>query len=441
MSLIKEKISQNESEKQAIIEKIDSENIAPSQEEQDTANEIINKISKRFAERMAKNGANLEAFRSEISNAIWEECEQLDIPFEGQKRIEKIVSMTVLGSGPIEKYIQDPEVTEIVVQRFDNIVIEKDGRTYNVDTAFTNEDNLRTIIQRIVQRVGREINLSTPIVDARLLDGSRVNATIPPISPDGATMTIRKFNNDKLKASDYLKIGSLNQQMLYFLERCVKGKMNIFISGGTGTGKTTLLNMLSQFIQDDELIITIEDTLELQLRHTNVRRMEVRTGSNKDMIVDQKALVKAALRQRPDRIILGETRDGSIVDLVSAMSTGHEGSMSTIHANSPQHMCNVRVPILYSMNDESSFSERSIALQIAEAIQIVVQLSRYPDGSRKISKISQVDGVDDEGMVCVRDIFIYSLAHERFEWTGYKPEFIIGKICEKGYEFDESIFE
>lgn len=218
---------------------------------------------------------------------------------------------------------------------------------------------------------------------------------IPPVSPDGATLTIRKFSQSALTGADYVRMGSMNRQMLYFLTLCVKGRLNIFVSGGTGTGKTTMLNMLSSYIAENDLIITIEDTLELKLQQKNVRRMEVRLSSTKDMeMVDQKSLVKAALRQRPDRIILGEVRDESIIDLVSAMSTGHEGSMSTIHANSPRNMCDVRIPILYSYDKNADFSEKSIALQIAEAVQIIVQLSRFPDGSRKITAITEVDGLE-----------------------------------------------
>lgn len=203
-----------------------------------------------------------------------------------------------------------------------------------------------------------------------------------------------------------------------------------------------MLNMLSQFIPDDELIITIEDTLELQLQQPNVRRMEVRLSTNPTMMqVDQTALVKAALRQRPDRIILGETRDGSIVDLISAMSTGHEGSLSTIHANSPQNMCDVRIPILYSENPEANFSEKSIALQIAEAIQVIVQLSRMPDGSRKVTSISYVDGLTADGKVNVKDIFIYDRMQKQFRPTGIVPDPIIQKVKAHGYEFRTDIFQ
>lgn len=291
------------------------------------------------------------------------------------------------------------------MQRYDNIVIERNGKIEPVAATFNDEEHLMTIIRRIVQRVGRQISVSTPIVDARLKDGSRVNATMKDVSPDGATLTIRKFNHTILNGKDYLRKNSMSKVMLYFLDRCVRGKVNILVSGGTGTGKTTLLNMLSAFIPNDELIITIEDTLELKLQQSNVRRMEVRLAKTKEMMqIDQKALVKAALRQRPDRIILGEARDGSIVDLISAMSTGHEGSMSTIHANSPRNAVDVRIPILYSMNEDTNFSEQSVAMQVAEALQLIVQISRFPDGSRKITHISHVDGLTANDKVNIKDI-------------------------------------
>ena len=382
-----------------------------------------------------------EQIRDRIEEFIYACCDDLDVPFETQRRIEKYVINRTLGQGVIEGYIEDPAVSEIVVQRYDNIVIEKGGKIFKTPVTFTDEEELQTIIKRIVQKAGRQINLMTPVVDARLADGSRVNATIPPVSPDGATLTIRKFNQKKLSGEDYLNFGSLNEDMLYFLQKCVEGKITMFVSGGTGTGKTTLLNMLSSYIPKDELIITIEDTCELKLQQPNVRRMEVRpTTTSSMMVIDQKALVKAALRQRPDRIILGETRDGSVVDLISAMSTGHEGSMSTIHANSPKIMCNVRIPILYSMNEEAHFSETSVAMQIAEAIQIIVQISRFPDGSRKISQISHVDGLDEDGKVKVTDIFRYDKASGKFKATGYVPEKLIEIMEDKGLTINTDIF-
>ena len=440
-SLLEEQYKQTIKEQRSIEEKVRGEHVKASKSEQEQARLIIAEISSRFADAINEKG--LENLTDEISNAVKGICQAKEIPLESRLRLENIVLMTVLGNGPIEEYLQDPTVTEVVVQRYDNIVIERRGKIEKVGAVFNNEEHLRTIIGRIVQSCNRQINIMTPIVDARLKDGSRVNATIPPASPDGATLTIRKFNQRALSGKDYLNAGSMNRAMLYFLERCVVARLNIYVSGGTGSGKTTLLNMLSQFIPNTELIITIEDTLELKLQQPNVRRMETRTAKkDSDMMnVDQKALVKAALRQRPDRIVLGETRDGSIVDLISAMSTGHEGSMSTIHANSPQNMCDVRIPILYSMNEEANFSEKSIALQIAEAIQLIVQISRFPDGSRKISHISYVDGIKDGNKVNVQDVFIYDREQKKFRPTGIVPEPVLTKMHLLGMDFEKSIFK
>ena len=439
MTLLKSKIQSDEKKKQQIIEKVESEYIKPTKEEMELASEVIRVISKNFADELITS--NIEDIQDDLSKAIEVECSKLNLSLEQQKRVEKTVFLTALGNGPIEEFLQDPDVSEIVVQHYDNIVIEKNGKIQSVEATFNSEKHLETIIQRIVQKVQRQINQMNPIVDARLKDGSRVNSTIPPVSPDGATLTIRKFNQKKLSGKEYYQLGSLNRQMLYFLERCVRGKINIFVSGGTGSGKTTLLNMLSQYIPSDELIITIEDTLELKLQQPNVRRMEVRLSSSQEMMqVDQKALVKAALRQRPDRIILGETRDGSVVDLISAMSTGHEGSMSTAHANSPRNLCDVRIPILYSMNEDANFSEQSVFMQMAEALQLIVQISRFPDGSRKITHISHVDGLTSNNKVNIRDIFIYDKKEQCFKYTGYYPKKLIWAIRNKGLEFEDSVF-
>lgn len=440
MPVLQDKLKNEIDKKQAITDMVESEYVKPNETEQKMANEIIVKISKRFANELI--GTDVEVLESQIKMAVAEECEKLNVSFEEKKRIEKTVLLTSLGNGPIEQYLQDDSVTEVVVQRYDNIVIERKGMIEKVENAFSSEEHLQTIIKRIVQRVGRQISITNPIVDARLADGSRVNATIPPISVDGATLTIRKFSNDFLSGRDYVSIGSLSQNMLYFLSLCVMGKISIFVSGGTGTGKTTLLNMLSSYIQSRELIITIEDSCELKLQQPNVRRMETRIISNEEMMdVDQKTLVRAALRQRPDRIILGETRDGSIVDIISAMSTGHEGSLTTIHANSPRNMVDVRIPILYSMNKESNFSENAIAMQIAEAIQLIVQIQRFPDGSRKLSHISEVNGLNEQGKVNINDIFIYSQEKEKHIATGYIPQKIIQLLGNKGISMNCSIFQ
>ena len=242
--------------------------------------------------------------------------------------------------------------------------------------------------------------------------------------------------------SKYLELGSLSEPMLEFLKKCVQGKTSIFVSGGTGTGKTTFLNMLSAYIPENELLITIEDTLELQLKQKNVRSMETREITSSTMeSIDMAALVKSSLRMRPDRIIVGETRDGAVVSLLSAMSTGHEGSMSTGHANSPDNLVRVRIPTMMEMDKGSSFSERAKSLMIAEALQLIVQLRRLPDGKRIVSNICSVEGVDKFGNIMLKDIFIYDYSDKKFKYTGFFPKKIAEHLESNGVALTKNILD
>ncbi len=280
------------------------------------------------------------------------------------------------------------------------------------------------------------------MVDARLPNGSRVNATIPPVTPDGATLTIRKFPESIMTGDDYLRFHSLNRPMLDFLAKCVEGRISLIVSGGTSTGKTTLLNMLSLFIPEDELIVTVEDSCELSLSQSNVRRMEARAVNTEGMMpITIQSLVRNALRMRPDRLIIGEIRNGTVVDMMSAMSTGHDGSMSTVHANSPQNLVNARLPILYSMNQAASFSEESQRLQIAEALHLIVHIERLKTGERKITHITHVCGLEQDGKVRLRDIFLYNHATGQFEPTDYTPNKILKHLSANGVEMDNGIFK
>ena len=265
MSILKDKFITNRTEKENINKKIKETHVQPTEQEQNTAQDIIRKVSEQYAEELISK--DISDISNQIAATVREYCNQLDLTYEEQKRIEKTVLSTVLGHGPIEPLLQDNDVSEIVVQKYDNIVYEKDGIIHKSEVSFVDENHLRTIINRIVQKAGRQINIMTPIVDARLEDGSRVNATIPPVSPDGATLTIRKFNNKALSGNDYLALGSLNRPMLYFLNACVRGRISIFVSGGTGTGKTTLLNMLSAYVPSNELIITIAKCMRKAVGH------------------------------------------------------------------------------------------------------------------------------------------------------------------------------
>lgn len=439
MPLLKEKLLTEQKEHKLIDEKLASAHIRPTMEESAAVQEIMRKISEKYSHEIAESGMTLQ-FEEEIRGIARRYCEKQRMEYEAEKRIERLAVLSVMGLGPIQPYMEDDAVTEIIVQRHNNICIEKNGVVESVDAAFVSEEQLLTIINRIVQPLGRQINLFTPMVDARLPDGSRVNATIPPVTPDGATLTIRKFSGKALTGADYLKLGSLDERMLKFLAQCVKGRISLMVSGGTDTGKTTLLNMLSSYIPEKELIVTIEDNCELQLQQPNVRRMEARAHNSEGMMpITIQSLVRNALRMRPDRIIVGEIRDGTIVDMMSSMSTGHEGSMSTVHANSPYNLIQSRMPILYGMQSNVVFSEEAQATQISEALYMVVQIEHLIDGSRRITHITQIDGVKN-GKIMLHDIFRYDRGKDAFYATGFVPLRIIEAAEKHGVVISEDLF-
>lgn len=438
-SILEQKLKNKKTEIKDIDRKIQSEQITPTTKEKKSIGDIIQTISTQYRRELTDNSIDRKELDRKIEETIRIEIEKLPVDYEKKKRLEKLAIQNIIGLGPLQQYLDNPAITEIVVQRYNNIVVEIKGKIRSVKACFSDEEALQNVINRILQPIGRAVNLSTPRVDARLQDGSRVCATIPPISPHGATLTIRKFNNSMMVASKYLELKSISQEMLDFLEKCVRGKVSIFVSGGTGTGKTTFLNMLSSFIPEDELLITIEDTLELQLKQKNVRSLETREIKNANMdSIDMSALVKASLRMRPDRIIVGETRDGAVVSLLSAMSTGHEGSMSTGHANSPENLVNVRIPTMMEMDKDSSYSEKAKALMIAEAIQLIVQLRRLPNGRRVTSNICSVEGIDRNGKVLLQNIFVYDFQKDKYIYTGNFPKKIANHLEMNGVPLDPS---
>lgn len=438
-SILEQKLKNKKTEIKDIDRKIQSEQITPTTKEKKSIGDIIQTISTQYRRELTDNSIDRKELDRKIEETIRIEIEKLPVDYEKKKRLEKLAIQNIIGLGPLQQYLDNPAITEIVVQRYDNIVVEIKGKIRSVKACFSDEEALQNVINRILQPIGRAVNLSTPRVDARLQDGSRVCATIPPISPHGATLTIRKFNNSMMVASKYLELKSISQEMLDFLEKCVRGKVSIFVSGGTGTGKTTFLNMLSSFIPEDELLITIEDTLELQLKQKNVRSLETREIKNANMdSIDMSALVKASLRMRPDRIIVGETRDGAVVSLLSAMSTGHEGSMSTGHANSPENLVNVRIPTMMEMDKDSSYSEKAKALMIAEAIQLIVQLRRLPNGRRVTLNICSVEGIDRNGKVLLQNIFVYDFQKDKYIYTGNFPKKIANHLEMNGVPLDPS---
>ena len=311
----------------------------------------------------------------------------------------------ILGLGPLQSLLRNPEVTEVMVKKFDQIFVERQGHIYHVDLKFSSEEHLRRTIERIVSQVGRRIDESSPMVDARLQDGSRVNAVVPPIAIDGSTLTIRKFSQDPFTSKELISTGTMSIDAMDFLADCVRAKYNIVISGGTGSGKTTTLNVLSSFIGKNERIITIEDAAELQLPQEHVIRLESRPLNTEGKgIVTIRDLVRNALRMRPDRIVIGEVRDGAALDMLQAMNTGHEGSLTTVHANTARDAL-MRIETM-SLMAGMDLPVEIIREQIVGAIDIVVQQNRMRDGSRRVTQISEIVGMEGN-TIQMQDLYIF----------------------------------
>lgn len=351
----------------------------------------------------------------------------------------------ILGLGPLQPLLRDGSVNEIMVNRFDQIYIEKSGKLQLSKYTFSNEEHLRRTIERIVSRIGRRIDESSPLVDARLADGSRVNAAIPPVALDGSTVVIRKFSKDPYTSSDLVLTGTFTKEAMDFLGACVKGKLNILISGGTGSGKTTTLNVLSSFIPSNERIITIEDAAELQLNQPHIVRLESKPANVEGKgAITIRELVKNTLRMRPDRIVVGEVRDAAALDMLQAMNTGHDGSLTTVHSNSAKEaIFRLETLVLMAGMDLPVLVVRQ---QIGQAIDLIVQQSRLRNGSRHIIQISEVCGVQG-GDVVINDIFKFEYGAEteisgalgKLRPTGYVPAFL-QKLKDRGVDIDANLF-
>ena len=341
---------------------------------------------------------SMEVKRQRVLDACDKVVPSIKVPLTAQqiKHIKLQAVNEILGFGPIEPLLEDADVNDIMINTSRRVYIERNGKIFLTDIAFNNESHLLSVVQRIVSRVGRRIDESNPMVDARMPDGSRFNAIIPPLALDGCLVSIRKFKKAKMPLSDYLKYDSMNAAMAQFLAICSAIRLNIIISGGTGSGKTTLLNALSGHIDPGERVVTIEDAAELKLHQPHVLRLETRPASVEGKgEVSQRALLRNALRMRPDRIILGEMRGEEVIDVLSAMNTGHDGSLATIHANSPKD-CLSRIENLVAMSSVR-VQASSLRYQIASAIQLIVQIQRMRDGKRRITQIEEiVDCVDGE---------------------------------------------
>jgi pilus assembly protein CpaF len=322
----------------------------------------------------------------------------------------------VFGLGPLEPLLRDPRISDILVNTHRHVFVERGGRLERASASFQDDTHLLRVIDRIVSRVGRRIDDSSPMVDARLADGSRVNAVIPPLAVDGPLLSIRRFPTDRLQAEKLVELKALTQPMLDFLAHCVRARMNCVVSGGTGAGKTTLLNVLSGFIGEHERVVTIEDAAELQLRQEHVVRMETRPPNVEGKgAIRQRELVVNALRMRPDRIVLGEVRSEEALDMLQAMNTGHDGSLTTVHANTPRDAL-VRIETMIAMG-ATNLPDKAMRQQISSAINLVVQQTRLSDGTRKVTSIAEVTGMEGE-VITMQEIFL-------FEKTGLSPE---GKV-------------
>jgi pilus assembly protein CpaF len=402
----------------------------------------------RLGSRLYDSSMTEQQLRDHVSQELSRIVDEDSAPLSAseRQRLAAEVSDDVLGYGPIQQYLADPTVTEVMANADDAIYVERNGKLYKTPSRFVSPEHVRRVIERIVAEVGRRIDESSPMVDARLPDGSRVNAIIPPLAVQGPILTIRKFSKDPYQVDDLVAFGTMTPQIAEFLRACVEGRLNIIVSGGTGTGKTTLLNVLSSFIPGDERIVTIEDAVELQLRQEHAVPLESRPpnieGKGEVTIRD---LVRNALRMRPDRIIVGEVRGGEALDMLQAMNTGHEGSLSTIHANSPRDgLARLETMVLMAGMD---LPERAIREQIASAIDVIIQIGRLRDGSRRITAITEVTGMEGR-VITLQDIFVFDYeagtgSDGRFfggqRPTGIRPAFV-GKLKHFGITLAPTLF-
>ena len=385
----------------------------------------------------------VEEIRKVVNDLLAREAAPLNLE-EREDLVEQILD-EIFGLGPIEPLLQDPSVSDILVNTSQQVYVERQGRLERSDVRFKDDRHLLQIIDRIVSAVGRRIDDSSPMVDARLPDGSRVNAIIPPLAIDGPHMSIRKFKRDVLSAPDLLRTETMTPAMLELMQGIVKARLNVLISGGTGAGKTTLLNVLSESIPVTERIVTIEDSAELQLRQPHCVRLETRTANVEGAgAVSQRLLLINALRMRPDRIIMGEVRGSEAIDMLQAMNTGHDGSLTTLHANTPRDAL-ARLETMISMAG-LNLPEKGMRQQIASAINVVVQVGRLTDGGRKIISISEISGMEGD-VITMQDIFVYEREGidsqgqviGQFRATGIRPRFT-ERLKAYGIELPMSLF-
>jgi pilus assembly protein CpaF len=407
--------------------------------------DLLNRLNLERLTRVRREDAEPE-IRGLILDMLEKESQATPLSlFEREALIADVLN-EVYGLGPLEVFLRDPTISDILVNRYNRIYIEREGRIEESDTVFRDDKHLMQIIERIVSSVGRRIDESSPMVDARLADGSRVNAIIPPLALDGPALSIRRFRTDRLGAPDLVERNSMTQPMLDFLKAAVGARLNIIVSGGTGAGKTTLLNILSSFISDRERVITIEDAAELMLRQRHVVRLETRPANIEGKgAVRQRELVINALRMRPDRIVVGEVRGEEALDMLQAMNTGHDGSLTTIHANSPRDAL-YRLDTMVAMAN-LNVPDKAIRQQVASAVNVIVQVSRMSDGTRRIVSVAEITGMEGE-VITMQEIFVFErtgITAEgrvtgRFRATGVRPK-VTEKLAAAGFQLPPTMFE
>lgn len=390
-----------------------------------------------------------EQLESRVREKLQETLQDEETPLAATERARLIAEITddIIGYGPLEPFLKDDSITELMVNGYNKVYIERSGKIILTGATFMDDAHLRRTIEKIVGQVGRRIDESSPYVDARLLDGSRVNAALPPIAIDGPCLTIRKFARDPYQAEDLISFGTMSSKLARFLEASVRGRINILVSGGTGAGKTTTLNVLSSFIPEDERIVTIEDSAELRMLQPHVVRLEARPPNIEGRgAVSIRDLVRNSLRMRPDRIVVGEVRSGEALDMLQAMNTGHDGSISTVHANTPRDVI-ARVETMCLMAG-MDLPVRAIREQIASAVQLIVHQSRLKDGTRRLTHITEVVGMEGD-VITLQDLFLfdYSMGVDdagrykgHIKSTGIRPRYL-DRLQDAGIFLEAEIFE
>ena len=402
----------------------------------------------RLGSRLYDSSMTEEQLRATVLSELASIVRQEPMPLSTEERSAVVADLAddVLGYGPMQRFLADRDVTEIMVNGCEDIYVERAGRIHRTSSRFISEGHLRRVIDRIVSEVGRRVDESSPMVDARLPDGSRVNAIIPPLAVDGPVLTVRKFATDPFQVQDLVAMGSFSQETADLLAACVRGRLNLLVTGGTGTGKTTMLNVLSSFIPDDERVVTIEDSVELQMHQHHVVRLESRPANAEGRgAVAIRDLVRNALRMRPDRIIVGEVRGGETLDMLQAMNTGHDGSLSTVHANTPRDaISRLETMVLMAGVD---LPDRAVREQVASAIDGIVHLSRFRDGTRRVTNVTEVVGMEGQ-VVTLQDVFAFDYSAGvspdgrhlgRLRPTGIRPAFV-DRLNDLGIELPAATF-